>query len=67
MQNSSPSVHWLKTKRMSKAVGSAASTLAISSAPKPWPTSAVGLISGAPSSVPWPTAWATISSTSAAP
>ena len=37
VQNSSPSVHWLKTKRMSKAVGSAASSLAISAWPKPWP------------------------------
>ena len=47
MQNSSPSVHWLKTKRMSKAVGSAASSFSISARPKPWPISAVGLISGA--------------------
>ena len=56
VQNSSPSVHWLKTKRMSNAVGSAASIFSISARPKPWPISAVGLISGALPSVPWPTA-----------
>ena len=39
VQNSSPSVHWLKTKRMSKAVGSAASIFSISAGPKPWPIS----------------------------
>jgi hypothetical protein len=52
VQNSSPSVHWLKTKRMSKADGSAASTFSISAGPKPWPISEVWFTPGAWPSVP---------------
>ncbi len=40
-QKSSPSVHWLKTKRISNADGRAASIFSISRAPKPWPMSEV--------------------------
>jgi hypothetical protein len=52
VQNSSPSVHWLKTKRMSKADGQRASTFSISAGPKPWPMSEVWLMPGAWPSVP---------------
>ena len=46
-QNSSPSVHLLKTNLMSKAVGSAFSTLAIASSVKPLAFSVVWLMPGA--------------------
>ena len=55
-QKSSPSVHLLKANLMSKAVGSAFSTLAIASSVKPLAFSVVWLMPGAWPSVPWPTA-----------
>ena len=55
-QKSSPSVHLLKANLMSKAVGSAFSTLAMASSVKPLALSVVWLIAGACASVPWPTA-----------
>ena len=55
-QKSSPSVHLLKANLMSKAVGSAFSTLAMASSVKPLAFSVVWLMAGACASVPWPTA-----------
>ena len=55
-QSSSPSVHLLNANLMSKAVGSAFSTLAIASSVKPLALSVVWLMPGAWPSEPWPTA-----------
>ena len=55
-QKRSPSVHLLKTKRMSKASASARSTAAIASSVKPLARSAAWSIAGESRSVPWPTA-----------
>ena len=55
-QKSSPSVHLLNANLMSKAVGSAFSTLAMASSSKPFARSVAWLMPGAWPSVPWPTA-----------
>ena len=55
-RKSSPSVHLLKANLMSKAVGSAFSTLAMASSVKPLAFSVVWLMPGAWPSEPWPTA-----------
>ena len=57
VQNSSPSVHLLKAKPMSKADASAGfQHLAIASSVKPLALQARWLMPGASFSVPWPTA-----------
>ncbi len=55
-QNSSPSVHLLKTNLMSKAVGSAFSIFSMISGVKPLALRVVWLTAGAFAMVPWPTA-----------
>ncbi|OJT95662.1 MAG: hypothetical protein BGN82_08370 [Alphaproteobacteria bacterium 65-7] len=55
-RKSSPSVHLLKANLMSKALFSASFRAASWTSPKPLARSVVGLIAGAWSMLPWPTA-----------
>ncbi|MNV46229.1 hypothetical protein D3C71_1380530 [compost metagenome] len=56
LRKSAPSVHWLKTNLMSKALFSAALTASIFSSVKPLAFSVEGLMAGAWLRLPWPTA-----------
>ncbi|MCY1238823.1 hypothetical protein D9M72_515810 [compost metagenome] len=56
LRKSAPSVHWLKTNLMSKALFNAALTASTFSSVKPLAFSVDGLIAGAWFRLPWPTA-----------